>query len=103
MSKNEDTFIRESYFGGATDFYKKHGENLFYYDVNSLYPYVMLNDMPLNLIKKHDSMNNINFEKFFGFIECLVTAPPLLSLGKDFKTPILPVREGGKTIFPLGT
>ena len=97
MKRNEDSFIRESYFGGATDFYKKYGENLFYYDVNSLYSYVMLNPMPLNLIKKHDSMKNINFDKFFGFIECIVTAP------KDMKIGILPVRDEGKTVFPLGT
>lgn len=26
--------------------YKAHGEDLYYYDVNSLYPFTSLNDMP---------------------------------------------------------
>ena len=33
--------IRESYTGGAVDAYIPEGENVFCYDVNSLYPYVM--------------------------------------------------------------
>ena len=38
--------IKQSYFGGITEVYKPYGEALYYYDVNSLYPYVALNDMP---------------------------------------------------------
>ncbi|XLR65359.1 hypothetical protein S83_016031, partial [Arachis hypogaea] len=40
-SQVQDTFIRRGYYGGHSDVYKPHGENLFYYDVNSLYPFVM--------------------------------------------------------------
>jgi hypothetical protein len=40
---NVDNFIRSGYYGGHTDVYKPKGENLYYYDVNSLYPYVMKN------------------------------------------------------------
>jgi hypothetical protein len=45
-----DLFIRQSYFGGGTDVYKPYGEELYYYDVNSLYPFAMLNPMPHDLI-----------------------------------------------------
>ena len=38
--------IKLGYYGGMTEVYKPYGENLYYYDVNSLYPYVALNDMP---------------------------------------------------------
>ncbi len=38
--------IKEAYFGGIAEVYKPYGENLYYYDVNSLYPYASLNDMP---------------------------------------------------------
>ena len=38
--------IKSSYFGGVTEVYKPYGENLYYYDVNSLYPYAALNSMP---------------------------------------------------------
>ena len=51
LKRNLDSIIRESYFGGSSDYYKFHGINLKYYDVNSLYPwstiYAMLNDIPL--------------------------------------------------------
>lgn len=40
-SQNEDTFIRRGYYGGHADVYKPYGENLYYYDVNSLYPFIM--------------------------------------------------------------
>jgi DNA polymerase type B, organellar and viral len=57
----------------------------------------MLNAMPLNLIKEHKCMDNVNLDKFFGFIECIVTTPPNIKIG------ILPVKHEGKTIFPKGT
>lgn len=38
---NEDSFIRRGYYGGHTDVYIPYGENLYYYDVNSLYPFIM--------------------------------------------------------------
>ena len=38
--------IKNAYYGGCTEVYKPYGENLNYYDVNSLYPYTALNDMP---------------------------------------------------------
>ena len=45
--------IRKSYTGGAVDVYKANGKNLFTYDVNSLYPFVMLT--------KNVPVGNINF------------------------------------------
>jgi hypothetical protein len=38
--------IKKGYYGGIAEVYKPYGENLYYYDVNSLYPYTALNDMP---------------------------------------------------------
>lgn len=43
-----DEFVRDSYYGGATDYYIKYAKKVYYYDVNSLYPYAMLKDLPLN-------------------------------------------------------
>jgi hypothetical protein len=74
LTKKIDAFIRTGYFGGATDYYMKYGENLRYYDVNSLYPYAMLNPMPLNLIKYYNNLDSFNLKDLFGFflveIEC---------------------------------
>jgi len=38
--------IKKAYYGGITEVYKPYGKDLYYYDVNSLYPYVALQDMP---------------------------------------------------------
>ena len=100
LKNSIDSFIRKSYFGGATDYYKAYGENLYYYDVNSLYPHAMLKPMPLNLIKTHKNLSSLsleNFKKFFGFVRCRVTTP------KNILKPILPFKYQGKTIFPTGT
>lgn len=45
--KFDEYFRRYYYKGGRVEVYKTFGKNLFYYDVNSLYPYVMLNKMPV--------------------------------------------------------
>lgn len=38
LTSKQDDFIRKSYLGGATDYYKLRIENASYYDINSLYP-----------------------------------------------------------------
>lgn len=38
--------IKQGYYGAITEVYKPYGEKLYYYDVNSLYPYVALQDLP---------------------------------------------------------
>lgn len=46
-NQNQDSFIRRGDYGGHTDTYIPYGEDLFYYDVNSLYPFRMQRfDMP---------------------------------------------------------
>nr|YP_010852515.1 DNA polymerase [Aureoboletus raphanaceus]WGL38744.1 DNA polymerase [Aureoboletus raphanaceus] len=41
-------FIKSAYTGGAVDVYKPYGKNIYRYDVNSLYPYIMKNNpMPI--------------------------------------------------------
>jgi DNA polymerase type B, organellar and viral len=96
LPSNIDNFIRNSYFGGGTDVYQAYGKNLHYYDVNSLYPYAMLNSMPYELIKIHKNMNNINLIDFFGFIEAKIYCPI------DMERPVLPYHSNGKTIYPVG-
>nr|YP_009739386.1 DNA polymerase 2 [Tricholoma terreum]QIC20230.1 DNA polymerase 2 [Tricholoma terreum] len=71
LKGSTDKFIRNSYFGGGCDYYKGYGQNLYYYDVNSLYPFSMMKPMPFKLIKQH---NNLNLDltvdnKLFGFLK----------------------------------
>ena len=67
--------IRNSYFGGITEVYKPFGINLYYYDVNSLYPYSALNDMPgLDCVYIENIDKNIKdcYNDLFGFYFCKI-------------------------------
>lgn len=98
LKRSIDEAIREGYFGGATDFYKMKAENIYYYDVNSLYPFAMMKDMPYELIRKVQIFeNNFYLNTFFGYLKVVVNSP------KDIKTPLLPCKHNGKTIFPTGS
>ncbi len=51
--------------------YKPYGENLYYYDVNSLYPFASLNDMPSLNCNYEDFMgNNPDLSSLFGVYYC---------------------------------
>jgi hypothetical protein len=92
-----DRFIRQSYFGGATDYYKAYGENLKIYDINSLYPWNMCKPMPYEIIKEHKDMNlELTIDTYlFGFFEVEVIVP-------KSDRPVLPFKHNGKTIHPYG-
>jgi DNA polymerase type B, organellar and viral len=85
--------VRKAYLGGATDYYKDYGTNLYYYDVNSLYPFVMLKPMPYQIVK---DMSSIDLNNFFGYCEARIISPDILR-------PLLPLKHQGKTIFPIGS
>ena len=99
LPQNMDSFIRKSYYGGGTDVYEGYAKNVYYYDVNSLYPFAMLNPMPHNALNdgkiidlKHRSLNS-----FFGFVEVKISCP--LNMAK----PVLPFHLNGKTVYPVGS
>ena len=96
LNHNVDEFVRPSYFGGATDYYKAYGTNLKYYDVNSLYPFVMKNPIPLEIIKYYTKMDGISLNSVFGFFLAEIITP------EDIKHPLLPYKKDGETIYPLG-
>lgn len=100
-------FFKQGYTGGSVDVYKAKGENIYRYDVNSLYPYVMKNfSMPVgnptffegDILSAMPKDKNINP---FGIFEVEVKAP------KNLKIPLLQTRvktkNGNMTISPLGT
>jgi hypothetical protein len=97
LNKNTDAFVRKAYYGGATDIYKEYGENLYYYDVNSLYPFVMKFIMPTKHLKTHRDLKGVNIDNFFGFIKAKITVP------KNIKHPCIPYRYRDGTIYPHGT
>ena len=84
LKGGHDIFIRRSYFGGATDIYLRHAINVYYYDVNSLYPLAITKDMPhefLGYLKRSqtDEMERKGLGNFFGFIEIDIECPKILS------------------------
>lgn len=89
-----EKFIRSGYYGGRCEIFKMHGENLNYYDINSLYPYCMMeNEMPIGIpMRKHGKPP----EDSIAFCEAKVKIP------EDMYIPPLPIRMNGKLIFPVG-
>jgi hypothetical protein len=76
----EDTFLRRAYYGGHSDVYKPSGENLYYYDVNSLYPFVMKTfPMPGGKPKWYGNLEGRELDNLFGFIEAYVDCPKTIS------------------------
>lgn len=97
LNASTDMFVREGYYGGATDHYKKYGKGLYYYDVNSLYPFAMKKAMPTKHLGDHPDMRNYKLDDFFGFalakIECT----------DKVRLPVLPYKsKEGKVIYPRG-
>ena len=88
-------FIRQAYFGGRVEVFKRFGENLFYYDFNSLYPDVMRNnEMPVG--KPTEVQGDRYADDEIGFAKAVIKAPDGLRI------PILGYKNNGKLIFPLG-
>jgi len=69
-----DDIIRKGYRGGATQLFIHKGNNLRYYDVNSLYPHSITFPIPLTYLDFLYA-NEIKLETFTGFIQARVTVP----------------------------
>eukprot|EP00253_Pinus_taeda_P008177 PITA_08177 len=97
-SRNEDTFIRCCYYGGHVDVYIPYGKKLYYYDVNSLYPYIMKTcHMPGGVPIWHGDLEGQELSNLYGFIEAYVVCPSTIT------RPFLPYRDHHNTLlFPTG-
>ena len=107
-----DRDIRDCFTGGAVDVYIPHNREgsfftdffitLFYYDVNSLYPFIMSKTpMPIGKGKIFEGDIRAVDPTTFGYFFCKITSPD------DIKNPILQRRiqtpEGLRTIAGIGT
>lgn len=99
LSDRHYRFIKQAYKGANVSVYKPYGEHLYAYDVNSLYPFCMLKDMPVGTPKPYDVSKGL--ENLFGFAEAEVACPSNLNI------PVLPVKAvingTEKLVFPTGT
>lgn len=97
---NIEDEIRNNYVGGRTEIFKRSGENLFYYDVNSLYPWVMHENKfpisnPVFATAEQITKNDV------GFFQCNISYPEC-----PHGIPLLPKKIFGKhynkLIYPVG-
>lgn len=95
---NQDTFIRRGYYGGHVDVYMPYGEDLYHYDVNSLYPYIMKEaPMPSGEPVWHSNLEERDLEDLYGFVEAYIVCP------NTMERPFLPYKDkGGTLLFPTG-
>lgn len=96
-------FIRQSYCGGRTEVFKPFLNHIgYHYDINSMYPYVMLNEYPVGRPEFYNTphMAKEVFEDWMrshnglGFVHAHVYIP-------EQHIPPLPVKMG-KLVFPCG-
>lgn len=96
---NVEELIRNYYFGGRVEIFKRYCEYEFYYDVNSLYPYTMLSPMPISE-PIFCLPENINVKKDMGFVNCDI------EFWNENKIPLIPyklkLKYSKKLIYPLG-
>lgn len=94
-------FIKQGYTGGRVDVIKTYGENLYYYDVNSLYPTVYSSKpMPTGSPKWFTGNILDIYPQAFGFFKCEIESP------SELKIPLLQThvktKNGTRTMAPLG-
>ena len=73
--------LKIGYTGGSVDVYKPHGENVYGYDVNSLYPYVMKTfPMPIGQPTYFEGDINLKYKRPFGIFEVEIITPENLDI-----------------------
>ncbi|KAF6175175.1 hypothetical protein GIB67_022856 [Kingdonia uniflora] len=86
--RNKDEFFRSDYYGGHVDMYKPYGKNLYYYDVNSLYPFVMKTyPMPCGTPVWNGNIQGIDLSEIFGIVQAYIITP------KNIDKPFLSIRN----------
>jgi hypothetical protein len=100
LSDRHYKFIKKSFYGSEVSVYRPYAEGKVYvYDVNSLYPYAMLQPLPISSPRPYDCSRGL--KELFGFAEAIIEVP------EGIKIPVLPLKANingsEKLIFPTGT
>ncbi|KAF6147471.1 hypothetical protein GIB67_021297 [Kingdonia uniflora] len=97
-NRNEDEFFRSGYYGEHADMYKPYGKSIYYYDVNSLYPFVMKTyPMSCGTPVWNGNIRGIDLSEIFGIVQAYIITP------KNIDKPFLPIRDkNGTLLFPKG-
>lgn len=88
----------KAYYGGRTEVFKRGKiENMNYYDVNSLYPFIMKScKFPDPSSLRYNTLNQYKYINDYEGISFISVDAPMM------RFPILPFRKDGKLIFPVG-
>lgn len=74
-------YIKYSYYGGLCNLHYTTSKNGYYYDINSLYPYVMSSkEMPLGVGTFITKIETTDLTNYFGFISCDIFVPNFLDI-----------------------
>ena len=86
-----------AYYGGRTEVFKRgHIKNMNYYDFNSLYPSVMIdNEFPNPNTMRTNRMNTLEYIREYDGIS-------LVTVSFSGSLPLLPLRYDNKLVFPTG-
>jgi hypothetical protein len=105
VPRSEDTheFVRNGYFGGRVEVFRREGSGLYYFDLNSSYPAAMKQAMPAGEAKFWETKPPASMiQNSIGFVQADVFVP------ENLKIPPLPIRGDGnhgpkgKLVFPVG-
>lgn len=90
-------FVRQAYFGGRVEVFRRQGDGLKYYDINSSYPTSMLLPLPSGPCTPWEGpVPEKLAQGKTGFVQADIDIPD------DIDIPPLPVRHEGKLMFPVG-
>lgn len=94
-------FVRRGYYGGRVEVYRetfKGPGNLNVGDINSMYPWAMLGDVPTELVCVKEGPLDIekHASHWLGFLDASIDVP------RGTYLPPLPYRSEDKLIFPTG-
>lgn len=89
--------MHDGYFGGRVEVFNfgYSDKKVNYYDINSLYPYVMLNEFPDTNSIRYSNHPTVDLIKYEGISQVKINCP-------DMFYPYLPVRQNKKVYFPTG-
>ena len=107
LTRTAEELVRKAYYGGRTEVFHKggtfaHEYPLRCYDINSMYPWALTQQMPTDGCLE-TTVNNIEpflHSAFPGFVTCTVDTSNCDKQAKMY--PVLPYRVPGKLLFPLG-
>jgi DNA polymerase family B len=98
LSNNLRRVFQPFFTGSKIQITQNIGKNLYFYDVNSMYPYMMLRPLPN---KYCNTKKNCNLNTFFGFVFATLIKKPKNKFFTDFKTGII-FSEELKALLILG-